>query len=80
MVDNDSFERTVATLVLFGVWASIVLGPMFVPDAEPPAWELQTATTAVAFLVLGRMWNIDVERVLNRVTIATDPSRDDESD
>ncbi|WP_235920773.1 hypothetical protein [Natronorubrum halalkaliphilum] len=83
MPDKDSLERTAATLILFGVWAAIVLGPMFFPEAEPPPWELQLGTTAVAFLVLGRMWDIEVERVLDGVTISTDggqPRDDDHED
>ena len=82
MPDDDSFERTIATLILFGVWATMVVGPMFYPSAEPPAWELQLGITAVAFLVLGRMWDIEVERVLDGVTISTDGGqpRDDDRD
>ncbi|AFZ74542.1 hypothetical protein SAMN05443661_110163 [Natronobacterium gregoryi] len=82
MPDKDSLERTVATLILFGVWAAIVLGPMFFPEAEPPPSELQLGTTAVAFLVLGRMWDLEVERVLDGVTISTDGGqpRDDDRD
>ncbi|AFZ73028.1 hypothetical protein [Natronobacterium gregoryi] len=72
MPDDESFERTVATLVLFGVWATIVIGPMFFPEAEPPRGELQISITAVAFLVLGRMWDLEIERVLDGVTISTD--------
>lgn len=82
MPDDDSLERTIATLVLFGVWATVVIGPMFFPEAEPPPGELQLGITAVAFLVLGRMWDLEVERVLDGVTISTDggrrQSRDDD--
>ena len=79
MPDDNSLERTVATLILFGVWAAIVLGPMFF-DANPPPWELQLGITAVAFLVLGRMWDIEVERVLDGVPISTDGGRPRDND
>lgn len=72
MPDKDSFERTIATLILFVVWATIVVGPMFAPEADQPVWELRLGITAVVFLILGRMWDIEVERVLNGVTISTD--------
>ncbi|AFZ73022.1 hypothetical protein [Natronobacterium gregoryi] len=78
MHDTHSFERTVATLVLFGVWATIVLGPMFL-EVDPPASRIRLTTTAVVFLVLGRMWGIDFEQVLDCVTISIgDRLRDDE--
>ena len=82
MPDHESLERTIATLVLFGVWATVVVGPMFAPEAEPPPWELQLGITAIAFLVLGRMWDLEVERVLDGVTISTDGGRprDDQDD
>ena len=79
MPDEETLERTIATIVLFGVWAAVVLGPMFF-DANPPPGELQVGITAFAFLVLGRMWNLEVERVLNGITISTDGGqpRDDD--
>ena len=80
MPDQESLERTAATLILFGVWAVIVVGPMFFPEANPPPWELQLGTTAVAFLVLGRMWNLEVERVLDGVTISANGSQSQDND
>ena len=72
MPDKDSVERTIATVILFIVWATIVIAPMLVPETDPPPWELHIGITAVVFLVLGRMWDIEVERVLDGVTISTD--------
>ncbi|KDE59809.1 hypothetical protein EL22_16920 [Halostagnicola sp. A56] len=82
MPDKETHERTIATIVLFGVWAAIVLGPMFF-GARPAPWELQLGTTAVVFLVIGRMWDLEVERVLDGITISTDggqPRDDDRED
>ncbi|MDJ1434790.1 hypothetical protein [Halostagnicola sp. A-GB9-2] len=82
MPDEESLDRTVATLILFGVWATIVVAPMFTA-ADPPPWELQLGTTAVVFLVIGRMWDLEVERVLDGITISTDggqPRDDDRED
>ncbi|WP_237076827.1 hypothetical protein [Natrialba magadii] len=87
MPDEESFERTVATLFLFGVWAAVVLGPMFVIRAEPaPDW-LVIGTTSIVWLVIGRMWGLEVDRVVNAVTnirVSTDGGqtrpRDDEHD
>ncbi len=79
MPDEETLEKTVGTILLFVVWALIVLGPMFL-DAEPPRWELQIGITALAFSILGRMWNLEVERLLNGITISTDGGqpRDDD--
>jgi hypothetical protein len=68
MPDEDTFERTVGTIVLFGVWAAIVLGPMYT-GADPPRYEIVIGTTAIAFTVLGKMWDFEVKRALNAVTL-----------
>ncbi|SDR25444.1 hypothetical protein [Natronobacterium texcoconense] len=81
MSTRDSLERTGATLILFGVWAAIVLGPMFFPEADPPPPEIRFTTTAVAFLVIGQMWNIDFERAIDGITISIeDRPRNDDGD
>ncbi|WP_245835431.1 hypothetical protein [Natronolimnobius baerhuensis] len=86
MPDKESFDRTVATLILFAVWSVIVIAPMFFPRAEPaPDW-LMLGTTAIVWLVIGRQWGLEVERVLNAVTnirVTTDggqPRDDDRED
>lgn len=82
MPDSETIEKTAVTITLAIVWAAIVLGPMFF-DADPPRWELQVSITGAFFLVLGRMWNLEVERLLNGITISTDggqPREDDHED
>ncbi|WP_217468193.1 hypothetical protein [Haloterrigena gelatinilytica] len=81
MPDSETLERTGATLILFGVWAAIVLGPMFA-NADPPRAELQIAITALAFSILGRMWDLEVQRLLNGITISADSGKrqDDQED
>ncbi|GAA1280014.1 hypothetical protein GCM10009646_78720 [Streptomyces aureus] len=81
MPDEDTFEKTFVTLVLAVVFAATVLGPMFA-GVEPPPWELQISITGAFFLVLGRMWGIETDRLLNGITISTDGGRprDDDRD
>ncbi|WP_254766519.1 hypothetical protein [Salinilacihabitans rarus] len=79
MPDDESLDRTVATLTLFAVWAGIVLGPMFT-HADPPRYEIVVGVTSVVFLILGRMWGIEVERILDGITISAGGDRSDEDD
>ncbi|WP_255291430.1 hypothetical protein [Natrinema sp. CBA1119] len=64
MPDDETLERTIGTLALFVVWAAIVLGPMFT-GADPARYEIVIGTTAIAFTVLGKMWDFEVQRALN---------------
>ncbi|WP_254768221.1 hypothetical protein [Salinilacihabitans rarus] len=78
MPDDDSLDRTLATLTLFAVWAGIVLGPMFT-HADPPPYEIVVGVTSIVFLILGRMWGLEVERILDGITIsAGNRSEDDD--
>ncbi|QCW03558.1 hypothetical protein [Natrinema pallidum] len=82
MPDDETLERTIGTLALFVVWAAIVLGPMFT-NADPPRYEISIGTTAIAFTILGKMWDFEVKRALEAaVPISTDggqaQSRDDD--
>ena len=82
MPDEDSLERTIATLILFGVWAAIVLGPMFT-SADPPRYEIGIGTTIISWTVIGRMWGFEVDRLLDGIRISTDggqPRDDDRED
>ncbi len=68
MPDDETLERTIGTLALFIVWAAIVLGPMFT-GADPARYEIVIGTTAIVFTVLGKMWDFEVKRALNAVTL-----------
>lgn len=80
MPDEETFERTVGTIILFIVWGAIVLGPMYT-GADPPRYEISVGTTAIAFTVLGKMWDFEVKRAIEDVVpISTDGGqrRDDD--
>ena len=79
MPDDETFERTVATIILMFVWASIVLGPMFT-GADPARYEIVIGTTAIVFLVLGKMWDIEENRLLDAIPLADGESRDKQRD
>lgn len=82
MPDDETLERTIGTLALFVVWAAIVLGPMFT-NADPPRYEISIGTTAIAFTILGKMWDFEVKRALEGVVpISTDGGqpKDDSED
>jgi hypothetical protein len=80
MPDEETLERTIATLILFGVWATIVVAPMFT-GANPARYEIVIGTTAIAFTVLGKMWDFEVKRALNAVTLPDGgQSKDDSED
>lgn len=68
MPDDETLERTVATIILLLVWAAMVLGPMFT-DAEPPRYEITIGTTMVTYTVLGKMWDFEVQRALEAVPL-----------
>jgi len=64
MPDEQTLGRTVATLVFIVAWVAMVLGPSFV-GAEPVRYEIRISVTAIVFAILGRMWDFEVQRVLN---------------
>jgi len=78
MPDEDTFERTVGTILLFVVWAAIVLGPMYT-GADPPRYEIGIGTTIIVFTVLGKMWDFEVQRALNNAVPLTDGGKPDDN-
>ncbi|AFO58530.1 hypothetical protein NJ7G_3311 [Natrinema sp. J7-2] len=65
MPDEDIFERTVGTTLLFVVWAAIVLGPMYT-NADPPRYESSIGTTIIVRTVIGKMWDFESELLIAR--------------
>ena len=69
--------RTVVTLLFLLTWMVLVLGPAF-GHTDPVRYELLVGITAIVFLILGRMWDLEVQRVLsNGLTISTGSSDDE---
>lgn len=64
MPDDETLERTFGTIVLFIVWAAIVLGPMYT-SADPARYEISVGTTIITWTVIGRMWDFETKRALN---------------
>jgi len=61
-MSDDSSSRWFAKLMagaLFGVWTILVLD---ITSVQPPDWLLMPMT-ALLFLIIGRLWNIEVEKV-----------------
>lgn len=60
---DNSLPQKLATIVFVGVWAAVTLGLAFesIAVVEPPFYGL---FTAIVFLLVGRMWNLEVERLL----------------
>jgi hypothetical protein len=79
MPDEDSLERTIATLVLMLVWAVIVVAPMFAV-VERPRYEIVVGITMVAFTILGKMWDFEVKRALNAVPLPDGGQTKDDSE
>lgn len=76
--DSETFERTIATIVLMLVWAAIVLGPMFT-GADPPRYEIVIGTTAIVFTVVGKMWDFETKRMLEGLLPGAIPNDRDRS-
>ncbi|WP_242406197.1 hypothetical protein [Halostagnicola larsenii] len=70
MPDNETLEKTVGTLIFFVVWGTIVVLPVL-GIGDPPRYEIVISTTAIAFTILGKMWDYEVKRALDSL-IATD--------
>lgn len=60
--DNNNTAKLVG-IILILVWAAVQLGLSFdiLAVSKPPFFDLYTA---VVFLLVGRMWNIEVDRLL----------------
>jgi len=75
---NSRFSK-VLTLIVVGVWAALALG--FGPSS-PSSWLLVTST-AFVFLLVGRMWGVEVDywtTQLNPVTISFGDGGDGSAD
>jgi len=75
---NSRFGKAL-TLIVVGVWAALALG--FGPDS-PSTWLLVTST-AFVFLLVGRMWGVEVDywtTQLNPVTISFGDSGGDDTE
>lgn len=74
---EDSAGRKLITLAFVGVWAAITLGLAFesVATIQPPYYGL---FTALVFLLVGRLWDIEVDRLLPTNTGFEDTSDEDE--
>lgn len=59
--DNDAVPKIIA-LILVGVWSAITLALALesIAAVAPPYYGL---FTALVFLLVGRLWNIEVERL-----------------
>jgi hypothetical protein len=60
--DNDAIPKIIA-LILVGLWSAITLALTLegVDAVAPPYYGL---FSALVFLLVGRLWNIEVERLL----------------
>lgn len=63
MTEGNSPAQTIATTILVGAWAimTILLSVESVASTPPPMYSV---FTGVVFLIVGRMWNLEVERLL----------------
>lgn len=62
------FEKLL-TLILVGVWAALTLG---LAPTDPPTW-LLVSSTAFVFVLIGRLWGVEVDYwldSLNPITIS----------
>lgn len=77
--DDNSFGRKIVTLVFVTVWAAVTLGLAFesVAVVTPPYYGL---FTAIVFLIVGRQWDIEVERLLPTSTQLQAPNQEDDDD
>jgi hypothetical protein len=63
MTNGNSAAQTITTTILVGAWAvmTILLSVEAVASTPPPMYG---AFSGVVFLIVGRMWNLEVERLL----------------
>ena len=63
MPDEETYVRTIVTLVLLFVWAIALLGPAF-DVSRPINTHVLLGMTALVFLLVGHLWGLEVEKVL----------------
>jgi hypothetical protein len=76
-MSDDSSSRWFAKLMagaLFIVWTILVLD---ITSVQPPDWLLMPMT-ALVFLIIGRLWNIEVEKVGLPGLFSTDDQDDND--
>lgn len=68
--DGNNHIRKALTLMLVTVWGIVTIGLTFegIQTVEPPFYGI---LTAIVFLIVGRMWDIEVENFTN-ATIRTE--------
>lgn len=70
-----SWFRKVVTLTVLLVWVALT---MEITPAEPDQW-MMYSLTALLFLIIGRMWDIQLEKFeIPGLSISTSPSDDNE--
>lgn len=70
-----SWFRKLVTLTLLLVWVVLTTG---LTPTEPDQWVMY-ALTALLFLIIGRMWDLQLEKLdIPGLSISTSTSNDDE--
>ena len=70
-----SWFRKVVTLTLLLVWVALT---MELTPTEPDQW-MMYSLTALLFLIIGRMWDLQLEKLdIPGLSISTSGSEDDE--
>lgn len=75
---ENSAGRKLITLVFVIAWAIVTLGLAFerIEVVAPPYYGV---LTAIVFLIIGRQWDIEVERLLPTAGQLTTDDEDDDS-
>jgi len=71
----NGWYRKLITLILVGVWSVLALGL-----AEQPSQLVMVSLTAFVFLLVGRLWGVEADRIistLNPITIDFGREEDD---
>ena len=72
---SSSWFRKVVTLTLLLVWVALTIE---ITPAEPDQW-MMYSLTALLFLIIGRMWDLQLEKLdIPGLSISTSASEDDE--
>jgi len=76
--DGNNHVRKALTLLLFLVWGAVTVGLSFesVGTVQPPFYPVMTG---IVFLIIGRMWNIEVNNFAG-LRLGDERSGDDEEE
>lgn len=84
MPSDHTRTRTAVTLLLFLIWGLVILGFEYQSAALSLKYgagdHIRYLLTALVFLVIGRMWGIEVNGLINGLGSSSDTDRDDTND